>query len=75
MSGISAGSGKNAIGNDIYREAASNRVIVGGFTTNIRSVCRGEGLRGGRMQEGGVVVPRGDKEKTLGNLVRGITGS
>ena len=64
----SAGSGRNAVGNDLYRETTGNRGTVGGVTTNIRSMCRVEGLRGGWTQEGGLVVPRGYRETTLGHL-------
>ena len=42
--GISAGSGGNTVGDDLYRETVGNRGSFGGVTTNIRSVCRGERL-------------------------------
>ena len=45
--GSSAGSGGNAADDDLYRETAGNRGTVGDVTTNILSVYRGEGLRGG----------------------------
>ena len=57
----SAGSGGNTVGNDLYRDMAGNCGTVGGVTTDIRSVCRVEGLRGGWTQEGGLVDPRGDR--------------
>ena len=40
----SAGSGGNAVGDDLYRDMAGNRGTVGGITTNIQSVFREEGL-------------------------------
>ena len=40
--GISAESGRNAVGNDLYRETAGNCGTMGGVTTNIRSVYIGE---------------------------------
>ena len=36
------GSG-NAVGDELYRETAGNRGTVGGVTTTIISVCKGEG--------------------------------
>ena len=42
--GSSAGSGENAVGDDLYRETPGNRGTVGGVTANIQSVCRGEGV-------------------------------
>ena len=58
-----------------YRDMAGNHGTVGGVTTNIRSVCRGEGLRGGWTQEGGLMAPRGNIETTSGHIGRNITGS
>ena len=72
---ISAGSGGNTVGDDLYRETAGNRGTVGGVTTNILSMCRGEGLRGVWTQEGGLVASRGDREKTSGHLGRSLTVS
>ena len=69
--GSSGGSGGNAVGDDLYRETAGNRDTVGGVTTDIRSV---KGLREGWKQEGDLVAPRGDREKTLGHLGRSLTG-
>ena len=40
----SAGNGGNTVSDDIYKETSGNRGTVGGLTTNIRSVCRGEGI-------------------------------
>ena len=51
-----------------------NHGTLGGITTDIQSVCRGEGLQGGRAQEGGLVAPRGDRETTLGYLSRSLVG-
>ena len=42
----SAGSGCNTVRNDLYRETTGNFGTVGGVSTNIQSVCRGERLRG-----------------------------
>ena len=53
----SAGGGGNAVGDDLYREKAGNRGTVGGITTNIRIVCRGEGLLRGWAQEEGLLAP------------------
>ena len=64
----SAGSGGNTFSNDLYRDMAGNCGTVGGVTTDIRSVCRVEGLRGGWTQEGGLVAPRGDREKLWDTL-------
>ena len=72
--GISAGSGQNAVINDLYRETSGNHGTVGGVMTNIRSVCRGKGLQGGRTQEGGLVAPRGDRKTTSGHFDISLTG-
>ena len=72
---ISAESGRNAVGNDLYRETAGNCGTMGGVTTNIRSVYKGEGMRVGWKKEGGLVEPRGDREITSGHLGRNIVGS
>ena len=71
----SAGSGGNAVIDDLYRETAGNRGTVGGVTTTIRSVCRVEGLLGCYMQEVGLVTPRGKRETTPGHLGRNLAGS
>ena len=73
--GSSTVSDVNAVGNDLYRDMKVNRGTVGGVATDIQSVCRVEGLRGGWTQEGGLVATRGDREPTLGNLVNIFTGS
>ena len=39
--GSSAGSGVNAVRDDLYMDTAGNRGTVGGVTTYIRNVCRG----------------------------------
>ena len=58
---------------NINIEMPGNRGTVGGVATDIRSVCRGEGL--GRTQDGGLVAPRGNGDATLGNLGRSLMGS
>ena len=73
--GSSAGSVRNAVVNDLYRDKAGNCCTVGGFTTKTRSVCRGEGLQGGWMQEGGLLMPRGEIVTTTGHLGRNLAGS
>ena len=46
------GSGRNAVGDNLYMDTAGNRGTVGGVTTDIQSVCREEGLqRGGCRRE------------------------
>ena len=72
--GSITGSGGNTVVNYIYRETTGNRGTVGGVTTDIRSVCRGKGLRWGRTQEGGLVTPRGGIETTSIHLGRSLTG-
>ena len=47
QSGSSAGSGGKAVGDELCMETEGNRVIVGGVTADIRSVCWGEGIWGG----------------------------
>ena len=42
--GSSAGSGGKSVKYDLYRETAGNCGTVGGVTTGIQIVCRGEGL-------------------------------
>ena len=69
----SAGNGGNTVSDDIYKETSGNRGTVGGLTTNILSVCRGEGILGGLNQEEGLVSPRGNIQTTLGHLGRIIT--
>ena len=71
----SVGRGRNAVGDDLYRETAGNRGTVGGVMTNIRSVYRVEGIRGGWMQERGLVETRVERETTSVQLVRSIAGS
>ena len=73
--GSSTGSGRNEVGDDLYRDTAGNCDTVGGFTTDIRSACRGEGLRGVWTQEVFLVAPRGNRETTLRHIGRIITGS
>ena len=41
---ISSVSGRNAVINDLHREAAGNRSAVGRFVTNILSICRRDWL-------------------------------
>ena len=50
----SAGSGWDTVGNDLYTEMTGNRGKVGDVATDIRSVCRGERLRGECTQGGGL---------------------
>ena len=64
--GSSAESDENAVDDDLYGKTTGNCGTVGGVTTDIRSVCRGEGIQGGWMQEGGLVAPRGDRDTTSG---------
>ena len=70
--GSSAESGRNAVSNDLYRETTGNRITVSDVTTNILSVCRGEGLRWDWTQEGGLVAPRRNSETNLGHLGRSL---
>ena len=42
--GRSARGSGNKVGNDLHREMTGNRGTVGGATTTIRSVCKGEGI-------------------------------
>ena len=72
--GSSVGSVRNAVGDDLCRETAGNLGTVGGVTTDIQSVCRGKGIRGRRMQEGGLVFQRGNIETTSGHIGRSLTG-
>ena len=72
--GSSAGSGGNAVIDDLHRETAGNRSTVGSVAVDIQSVRRREGLRGGRSQEGRMVVSRGGREASPVNLGGG-TGS
>ena len=71
----SVGSIRNAVGNDLYRETSGNHGTMGGVTTYILKLCRGEELWGGWTQEGGLVAPIGDRETTSGHLVRNFAGS
>ena len=75
QSGSSAGSGGKAVGDELCMETEGNRVIVGGVTADIRSVCWGEGIWGGADVGGRLVAPRGHKEATSGHLGRSIMGS
>ena len=70
----SAESRNKLVGNDLYVDTAGNCGTVGDVTTTIRSVCKVEGLRRWWTQEGGLLVPRGDIETTLGHLGRNIMG-
>ena len=72
---ISARSVRNAVVNNLYRDMAVNNGTVVGVTTNIRSVCRVEGIRRIWMQEGGLVAPRSNIETTSGHLGRSLVGS
>ena len=71
---ISTGRSKNAVRDNLYRETEGNRDIVGGVTTTIQSVCKGEGIQRGWTQEGGFVAPRDNRETTLVHLGRNIVG-
>ena len=73
--GDSEGSGGDAVGDDLYRKTAGNHGTVGGVTTNIKSVCRGEGLKGRWMQARGLVAQIGDIETALGHLGRSLAVS
>ena len=68
------GGGGNAVVDDLYRDKAVNSGTVGEVTTNIRIVCRGEGLLRGWAQEEGLVAPRGDKEKNSVHLEKSLAG-
>ena len=46
------GGGGNAVVDDLYRDKAVNSGTVGEVTTNIRIVCRGEGLKRGARTRG-----------------------
>ena len=70
--GRSAGGGRNAVRDDLYSEKAGNCGTVGGFTIDIKCVCRVEGIFRRWMQEGFLVVPRGDREITLVHLGRSL---
>ena len=59
--GSSTGGGRNAVGDNLYREKACNCGTVGGVTTNIRNVCRGERIKSGWTQEGGLVALIADR--------------
>ena len=54
--GSSVGSSGNKVGDDLYKDMAGKSGTMGGVTTNIRRVCRGEGIQGvvdaGRMLGG-----------------------
>ena len=69
----SAVSGGNVVVDDLYRETGVNHGTVGGVATDIQSVRKGEGIRGGWTQEGGLVAPRGDRETTSGQIGRSFT--
>ena len=60
------GSG-NEVGEDLYRETAGKYGSVGGATSIILGVCKGNMVRRRRAQEGGLVAPRGDRETTSGH--------
>ena len=70
----SARGGGNTVGDDLHREKTGNRGTVGGITTDIRSVCRSENIQRWWMQEGGLVAPRVNREKTSGHLDRILMG-
>ena len=72
--GSSAGISGKAVGDYLYRETAGNRVTVGVTTTTIRSVFRVEGLRRGWAEEGGLVMPRGNRETTSVQIGRNLAG-
>ena len=66
--GSSARSVRNAVDDDLYREMTGNCGTVGGVMNDIRSVFRGERLRGGCTQDRGLVAPRGDRETASGHF-------
>ena len=49
-------------------ETAGNRCTVGSVVADIRRVHRQEGIRRGWLQEGRMVVARGNREPALVNL-------
>ena len=67
------GSG-NAVVDELFREKAGNRGTVGGVTPAILGVSKGEGVQRWWVQEGGLVVPRGDSETTSGHPGRNLMG-
>ena len=64
----SAGRGRNSVNNDLYKETSGNHGTVGGVTNTTQSAGRGEGLRGGWLQEGGLVEPIENREKLRSTL-------
>ena len=62
-----AGGSGNAVREDLHRETAGNRGSVGGATSSIQGVCKGNRVRMGKDQEGGLVAPRVIRETTSGH--------
>ena len=67
-----------AIGNpvqyDLHRATTGNRGAVGGATSLIQVMYKGEKVQSKGKEEEGVVAPRGDGKATLGHPGR-IAGS
>ena len=55
---ISVGGGKNPVGDDLHWKKTGDDGTVGGATSYFSGVYKGEGLLGGRTQEGCMVKTR-----------------
>ena len=64
----------NPVGEYLHIDTAGNRGAVGGATSLMWDVCKGDRVRRREAQEGVVVAPIGDKKTTLGHPGR-LSGS
>ena len=74
MGGRRSRGSRKPVGEDLHIETAGNRVAVVVATSLILGVCKGYKVQRKGAKEGGVVTPRGNRERTSGHPGR-LAGS